>query len=317
MKKAMWRMLSTLSCSLLLVGCVGAIQTTTRWPEERADFDVRCQAPGIIRCFGFDSQAATDPYIHPPWGEKQKRGMVVTDVKASGAGSLRFEIPSNSGDDSSGSFKLNFADDLSVQFGEGEEFYVQWRQRFSPEFLNTYYEGGYGWKQITIGEGDRPGFFAPGCTQLEIVVQNVDQRGYPQMYHSCGDKDGQFEQLGGGGEYRANEWMTFQVHVKIGKWYRNDGNYHADSTVQLWVSRDGQPSQLVVDQSPEQATVFGLKIPGSGTGYDIANENPEARYGKVHLSPYHTRKSPSQSHPTGYVWYDELIVSTGRIQDPR
>ena len=68
------------------------------------------------------------------YGQKAKRGKIVGEVKASGAGSLCFEIPSNSPADTSGSFWLNFKDDLSAQFGEGEEFYVQWRQRFSPQF---------------------------------------------------------------------------------------------------------------------------------------------------------------------------------------
>ena len=281
------------------------------------DFASRCALPEVVRCFGFDSQVETDPYVHPPWGEKIKLGFVVSDVKSSGTGSLRFEVPSNSGDDSSGSFKLNFSDDLSTQFGEGEEFFVQWRQRFSEEFLNTYYEEGLGWKQIIIGEGDRLGVFPPSCTQLEIVLANSNQIGFPQAYHSCGAKDGQFEQLGGGGSYVANEWMTFQIHVAIGTWYKSDGNYHRDSTVQLWVGREGRASNLVVNFTPDDAIVFGVRIPGTGNGYDIANDNPMAKYGKLHLTPYHTRKNPSQVHPTGFVWYDDLIISRKRIADPK
>jgi hypothetical protein len=244
--------------------------------------------------------------------------MVVTDVKGSGAGSLRFEIPSNSGSDTSGSFWLNFSDDLSVQFGEGQEFYVQWRQRFSPEFLNTVYLGGGGWKQIIIGEGDRPGVTVYSCTQLEIVVNNPNHSGYPAMYHSCGGKDGQYEGLfvSRGLDYVANEWMTFQIHVKIGTWYKNDANYHQDSTVELWVAKEGQPSKLVVNLSPEPATLFGLKIPGTGTGYDLANNEPAAKYGKLWLSPYNTHKDPAMNHPTAHTWYDELIISTTRIADP-
>lgn len=307
-----------LSLSLgLLLSCVGAKPTKATPYERGADFQTRCHASGVVRCIGFDSQNEVDRYIFPPWGETKKRGVVVTDVKASGAGSLRFIVPSKSPNDGSGSFKINFSDDLSVQFGEGDEFYVQWRQRFSHDFLATFYEGGYGWKQATIGEGDRSDVFTPGCTQLELVVQNVNQAGFPQMYHSCGGKDGQYEQLGGGGEYVADEWMTFQVHVKIGTWYKSDGNYAGDSIVQLWVARQGRLSELVVDLSPRPFTLLGLTIPGTGRGYDLANNDPAAKYGKLILSPYHTGKNPEQSHPTGFVWYDELIVSTRPIQDPR
>lgn len=299
-----------------LLSCIGPKPPKLTPYDGGADFESRCHAPGVVRCMGFDSQAETDRYIYPPWGGTEKHAVVVNDIKASGVGSLRFVVPSKSPNDGSGSFKINFADDLSVQFGEGEEFYVQWRQRFSRDFLETYYEGGYGWKQATIGEGDRRGFFSPGCTQLELVVQNVNQAGAPQMYHSCGGKDGLYEPLGGGGEYAADEWMTFQVHVKIGTWYKNDGHYHGDSVVQLWVARQGQPSELVIDLSPRPLTLLGLTIPGTGRGYDLANNNPDAKYGKLILSPYHTGKNPEQSHPTGFVWYDELIVSTQHIQDP-
>jgi hypothetical protein len=82
--------------------------------------------------------------------------MIVSDVKASGAGSLRFEIPSNSPADTSGSMWLNFMDYQSVQFGEGQEFFVQWRQRLTQDMLRDFLGGG-GWKQVIIGEGDQVG----------------------------------------------------------------------------------------------------------------------------------------------------------------
>lgn len=313
---AVLQRISPLIYVAVLILSVGCASTMSR--GDRLDFVTRCQTPGVIRCFGFDSQVKTDPHIYPPWGQTQKRAMVVSDVKASGAGSLRFEIPSSSGSDTSGSFWLNFADDFSVQLGEGDEFYVQWRQRFSPEFINTAYAGGGGWKQIIVGEGDRPGVTANSCTQLEIVVTNSYHLGYPAMYHSCGEKDGDFDGLysKGSGKYFPNEWMTFQIHVKIGTWYKNDGNYHQNSTVQLWVAREGEGAELVVDLSPELATLFGFKIPGTGTGYDLANNNPAARYGKLWLLPYNTHKDSSVSHPTAYTWYDDLIISTARIADP-
>ncbi len=306
----------SLACGSLVLAVLGCAAQPPL--PERLDFNARCAAVAAVRCFGFDSVSETDPHVDPPWGQAKKRGIVVTDVKASGAGSLRFEIPSHSGADTSGSFWLNFSDNLSTQFGEHEEFFVQWRQRFSKEFLNTPYLGGGGWKQIIIGEGDRPGFIAHSCTQLELVVNNPYHLGHPAMYHSCGGKDDQFEGLfvSGSVGYVADEWMTFQIHVKIGTWYKNDRNYHQDSTVQLWVAREGRPSKLVVNLSPEPAEVFGMKIPGSGSGYDLANSNPEAKYGKLWLLPYNTHKDPSEDHPTGYTWYDDLIIAKTRIPDP-
>jgi hypothetical protein len=199
----------------LLPACTATGPTRPPLPPLAQDFLERCQTPGVIRCVGFDSPADVEPQVFPPWGSRQKRAEVDTRIKASGAGSLRFEIPSNSGADTSGSFWLNFADDLSAQFGEGEEFFIQWRQRFSPEFLHTPYEAA-GWKQIGVGEGDRPGHTAYSCTQLGLVVYNPYHRGFPAMYHSCGAKDGQYEGLQPSGSVayrarRAEELTMFAI----------------------------------------------------------------------------------------------------------
>lgn len=314
------------------------------------DFANRCADPDVVKCVSFDVAAEVDPFVYPPSGEEVKRGIVDTDVRASGDGSLRFEIPSNTGADTSGSFWQNFSDDLTVQFGEGEEFYVQWRQRFSPEFVSTAYEGGGGWKQVIIGEGDRPdGSIAYSCTTLEVVTVNGYHRGFPSMYHSCGVKDGQYEGLEEpvppydfllqnavrdpgclyslGNEatyvppcvgYVPDEWMTFQVHVAIGTWYQNDGVYHHDSTIQQWVGREGETSQMTIDFSPKDAECQGMQqsLPGCQTGYDLVNDNPDAKYGKVWLLPYNTGKDPAASHPTAYTWFDELVISRAPIPDP-
>jgi hypothetical protein len=324
-----------------------------------SNFSTRCQDVNVVRCFGFDSQAETDPHIMPPWRNRLtgvKLGVVDTSIKASGSGSLRFDIPSNVDADTSGTFWLNFSDDLSVQFGEGDDFYIQWRQRFSPELIDTlFYRSPIanevlagGWKQAIIGQGDVPGKFVGSCTPMELVLQNSDQRGFPQMYHSCGAKDGQYQglniptdndwlfqwdgiegcarslmfsntdqpwnkrftpPLGPCMGYRPNEWMTFQVHVHVGTWYKNDKNYHRDSAVEVWAAYEGQPSVKIINK----------------TGYDLVNcaagdtnclNDPSVKYGKIWLLPYHTGKSADQTHPPAAMWFDELIISRSKIPDP-
>jgi hypothetical protein len=123
-----------------------------------------------------------------------------TEHAASGNGCIKMEIPSNSGATSS-DVRWNFADDGSVRYGENSEFYVQWRQRFSPEFLSNIYDvlsGNGGWKMLNISEGDYPGrgtwdypndLFptfgeASSLQPLEIVVVNSGQRAMPLAYHS-------------------------------------------------------------------------------------------------------------------------------------
>ena len=179
---------------------------------------------------------------------------------------------------------------------------------------------------MIIGAGDNPGDPASSCTPHEVVVQNTNHRGGPQMYHSCGAKDGRYESLDtnlgsfdfdlqppnqcrySSGmtdpscfRYVANEWLTFQVRVKVGTWYNNDGNYRRDSEVELWVAREGQPSQLVLQR----------------LDYDLTRGGSNDLYGKVWLLPYNTNKSTSEQHPDGFTWYDELIISRDRIADPQ
>lgn len=282
-------------------------------------FALRCASPDVVRCVSFDTPAQVPDLSWWKVGDRQGRGpmgLLRSDKSglvpeldcevAIGGCSLRFTIPPRSGSGVSGSWFVSFSDDFSVRFGEGQEFYVQWRQRFSRAFLETRFLGG-GWKQAIIGEGDRPGYAPDGkvvwsCTQLEVVVQNIDMQGYPQMYHSCGGKDGLYEPLSNyrAVDYEPDQWMTFQVRVKIGNWYKNDRRYRGDSTIELWVAREGEASRRVL----------------VAEGYDIANTKPDAKYGKLWLLPYHTGKDPKQEHPVGYTWYDEVIISRAPIPDP-
>jgi hypothetical protein len=310
-----------------------------------SNFAQRCSAPGVVRCFGFDSETEVKPHLNPA-ADGAYHGQVVSDVVASGAGSLRFDVPSQASANTSGEFWLDFADDFSVRFGQGEEFYVQWRQRFSPEFLSNQYAGGEGWKQVIIGTASRAGATAYSCTDLEVVTVNSYYRGFPEMYHSCGVKDGQYEGLEEPSPpsdyflengirnpgcmyhshasppchgYKADQFMTFQVHVRIGTWYKNDHVYHHDSTVQLWVADEGQPSQLVIDFSPHDPSCASQQVsePPCQTGYDLANPDPaNEKYGKVWLLPYNTNKDPKPTYPVAYTWYDELVISRSRIADP-
>jgi len=260
-----------------------------------------------------------------------------TSVKASGASSLKFTIPSNSPADTSGSYFTNFSADLSRVFGENTEFYIQWRQRFTTAFLTTQYAGGLGWKQVIIGTGDQPGTLYSSCTDLETVVVNGSDRGFAQMYNSCtgsashgaffpfeepfaspaNSSDfklqnarpspyclysqsgaGRFPPNGNCFGYFPDEWMTFQVKIKTGP---RVGNEWQGSRVSLWIAREGQPSQLAID--------FPINLTAGDAAVD-------QKFGKVWLLPYNTGKDSSISYPQTFIWYDELIISTTLIADP-
>ena len=316
--------------------------TTAAAPASGANFTTRCAQPGVIKCVGFDSAAdisgnyQSNSGIVPPYTmfPGATPPALDTSVKASGASSLKFTIPSNSPADTSGSYFTNFSSDLLTQFGANSEFYVQWRQRFSPEFLNTIYQGAGGWKQVIIGTGDKPGgpFYA-SCTALETVLVNSYGRGFPHMYNSCtgstshgpyygfeepfGTYDfklqnarpspyclysqsttGYFPPNGNCFGYVANEWMTFQVKIKTGSRANDEWQ---NSVVTLSVARENQASQPVFN--------FPINLTAGIPAED-------QKFGKIFLLPYNTGKNPAQVHPTAYTWYDELIISRTPIADP-
>ena len=299
---------------MLVSGCAAPIVDN---PRGRADFPTRCADQGVIRCFGFEQQelstsggvinwsayaAPVGTFVNGMRDGSDLGGRVelATDQKASGNSSLKFYMPSQSGAGFAGQFYANFADDYSVQFGEGETFYIQWRQRFSSAFLKNRYRPHNTWKQVIVGEGDRAGDPAWACTQLELVVFRGNL-GRPEMYHSCRGKDGKSETIeqNWSVDYVADEWMTFQLRIKIGSWYLNDRRYRNDSLIELWVARQGEPSRKLISHK-----------------YDLANNNPQARYGKLWLTPYLTGKDASQAHADAYTWYDELIISRAPIAEP-
>ena len=166
-------------------------------------------------------------------------------------------------------------------------------------------------------------------------MQNTGQRKFPQMYNSCtgstshsafanleesfppsdfklqnarvspfclysaSNAGTQFPPNGNCFGYFPNEWMTFQIRIKTGL---RSADEWINSTVTLWVAREGQPSQLVINFPS-----WGLTA-GSPT--------LDQKFGKVWLLPYHTNKDPTQNHPEAYTWYDELIISRTQIADP-
>jgi hypothetical protein len=312
------------------------------------DFASRCAQPGVVKCVGFDEAAdfnngsggtggayGLNSGIFPPSGTSDY-SVVARDtaVKASGNSALRFTIPANSGADSSGSYFTNFSNDLSVQFDGGQEFFVQWRQRFSAEFIATKFAGGGGWKQVIVGTGDQPGKLYFSCTALEIPVQNTYHRGFPAMYNSCTGSTSHgayhpFEEPFGKYDFKlqnarpdpyclysqssssyfapngscfgyvANEWMTFQMQVKLGP---RVGDEFQGSYVTLWGAREGKASELLFQWGPYNLTA--------------GQPGDNQRYGKVWLLPYNTRKDASVTNPVSYTWYDELIISRSKIADP-
>jgi hypothetical protein len=277
-------------------------------PVELADFDKRCHATGVLVCEGFDSadkfQAAKWPAsgLYPA-GDGKLRGTLDTSVKASGGGSLRFEIPPHSPANASGYWRQM----IGKSFGAGTTYYVQFRQRFSKEMLKNSF-GDTTWKQALFHNGTAT------CSDIEIATVQYYHDGFPMMYTACGGRmiatnGGQPPYLLEQGDYNcwygqynakscfmypAEQWVTFYYQVSIGHWGKGD------SSVNAWVALDGQQYRQ------------WIKI----KDFVLQNDKPGQDYDTVTLLTYMTGKSMSIDHPAAYTWYDELIVSSEPISPP-
>jgi hypothetical protein len=323
------------------------------------DFASRCGASGVLRCVGFDDPKDIAGQIGDPTGilpGSVSSPTLDTSTKASGASSLKFAIIANADDNPAGSYFANFSDDFSVQFSDGQEFFVQWRQRFTPEMITTMWLQADGsttaWKQTIIGTGDQPGcspsavgdlesgqgHCAFSCTALEIVtIDDYDLR-FPVMYDSCTGSTSHgpydpFEEPYGSDDFKLENALPAPYCT-----YHTQGNgTHGDCflyqpnewmTFQAHVklgrrSNDewvGSIVELFVarEGQPSVRVVDWGDTAAGHPAYNLTAGNPalDERFGKVWLLPYMTGKASSQPNAAAATWYDELIVSRQKIVDP-
>lgn len=292
-------------------------------PDDDADFQARCSANGVVTCIGFDN-TTTDIVQNVnlwPDGKGVFRGGLDTTIKTSGIGSLRFELPPNANQNISGQWSplLPPYNGLGFSFGQNSTFYVQFRQRFSPEMLSNTSQWNSRWKQMIVYRG----FSACGAMELTTVHYNWSSypQNFPIMYTDCGARslntnlDGQtynhfnppflmqqgdFNCEYGNANandcfyYPTNKWVTFYYKFAIGSWGQ------ANSVIEAWYSVDGQPYKKWIN------------VQNYTLNY---NSSPSDTFNNISLLPYMTGLSPVNT-PTAYTWYDELIVSSQPIAVP-
>jgi hypothetical protein len=301
------------------------------WRSRIAGTSVPGGAASILGFQDFDKFPATSPQ---EYFRTYDPTSITTDCKMAADGcSLKFSILPGYQQGEPGWFDWNFTRDLSRTFGPGTEFYVQYRERVDAAMLTgANFPNGEGWKQDIVTEGDSPTVQAPDCSNSpgEVVTIQSSNRAYPVLYSNCGYSGGAFAfmrnsyqaiQLGGiaGSNfldqnatgcphyfgratptttcwlYAANEWMTVQVHVRIGDFNK------PNSVVELWMAHDGKPAELVINAMDAALVNDGA---GRATG----------RYGKIQLSAYNTNMSGALVPAA--VWFDDLVAATRRLPDP-
>jgi hypothetical protein len=282
-------------------------QKGTSEPEQ-LDFEARCHAPGVIVCQGFDLPQIAIPARSPgsglyPAGDNSFHGTFTSVQRASGSGSLRFDILTHTGANAAGYWRQSFG----REFGEGTTFYVQFRQRFSEEILRNNW-GDTTWKQVIFHNR------ASTCADVELTTAQYYRTGIPYMYTDCGARmlltnnatppckfhQGDYNCWYGNLNkkdcffYPANQWVTFYYQVSIGHWGK------PDSEINAWVGLDGKRMRQ------------WIKMPE----FTLNNDHPGQDYDSVTLLTYMTGKDPGRDLPTASTWYDDLIVSTRPIAPP-
>jgi len=287
-----------------------------------ADFQARCAAPGVLKCVGWDSPSDFIPasggggYADGlyPADDGTYQGTMDTAIKSSGAGSLKFTIRPFTGSNAAGYWMAAFGPDTNrAKFGAHSTFYVQWRQRFSPEMLNFKWNtvSNEGWKLIIMYPV--PG---PSCTATQLVMENTYQENIAQGYTECGARglytnNGKPPYLHEQGDYNcpyggpyagpncfvfpANTWLTFYWQVQIGDWGQ------PNSYIQAWVAPEGRPLKKF------------LNLPN----FVLNRENPGDGFNEIQLTSYLSGKNPALRNPMAHTWYDELIISRQPITAPK
>jgi hypothetical protein len=245
--------------------------------------------------------------------------------------SLKLTLSSGGAPDA-GDFHTNFSvgSSYGMQFDDqagNNEFFVQMSVALGTGMLTpSNWPGSGGFKMFIFSEGDRSGYGAPSCSlqPSEIVlVQFIEavNPAIPTLYTGCGDNDHPYLGLGAGWnseflaqpplgcafyggngiptdetrcwQFHENEWMTFQMHGKVGSW----GGF--DSILELWACHQNQPCVLVQN----------------AVDWKLRNTNaPTSKYGKIWPSPYMT--GVTSAVVTSFMSFDNLIISKRRLPDP-
>jgi hypothetical protein len=290
-----------------------------------ADFAARCNAPGVVRCFGFDN-TTTDIVRNVnmwPDGAGTFRGGLDTTTKASGGGSLRFDLPPppHAGANIGGSWVPSGG--WGQNFSENSIFYVQYRIRMSPYMVQPGNFDNAIWKTTIFHYGSKT------CAGIELTTSGYYGSGLAQLDTDCGGRwmwstlDGTTHTMSTpllmqqtddlrcayGTNYAqncemftANDWMTLYYRVQIGRW--NQPN----SSIDAWLGHEGAPLKQFVKMRN-----FSL----SCNGNCAVSPDKDQGYNNVTITPYMTGLSPNVGPTTtAYMWFDEFIVSTQPIAAP-
>lgn len=331
-----------------VLGVVLDIKDTVRVSSTGSlqSFDARIAAPGVMRHFGFDSAShlGAGPggfgygynYGWYPDNDNNDHPVIDTAVYPGSSGSsLRLTMDANRG---GGMWVCNFSNDLKTRFNAGDEFFVQWRQRFNAAMIGPNTDLFGSWKQCLISSGDvdySVSGVANSCRCIEICLTSYefakglgdahDDR-FPVAYHRCPDCGGtinlteshpqQFLLLQNA---RAAPYCGYNNVMGSGAGIAAPGGncftYVADEwmTFQIGVTcgaRLGEelPNSRIRVWGQREGRPSELLIDKSLT---LTFPSKDPGYGKF----WFTARNPYKRNTTMMTWLAQLIISRQRIPD--
>jgi hypothetical protein len=297
-------------------------------PSSDQDYATRCAAAGVIKCVGFDN--TTTDIVRGvnlwPDGNGTYNGGLDSSMKTSGGGSLRFDLPPppHAAPNISGRWSNDVTPLFGQVFSEGSTFYVQFRQRLSPEMVVDSWNNST-WKNVIFHYNTR------SCGQIELTTSNYWGAPLAQMDTDCGGR-GMWTNTAGTAwtstppmlmqqgdwastcsygsnystscyTYTANEWLTLYYRITIGTWDQ------PNSTVEAFVAREGS----TVYKQFIKMNNFILHCNGTCTTLPDKAEG----YNNLTFTPYMTAVTANDGpSTTAHMWIDELIISTRPIAVP-
>lgn len=305
--------------------------------QQATDRAHQCSAPGVILCKEWDTASEFVPVDSThgvqPNGLGQKPTVDLTTF-TSGGGSMRCAVPAKNDGNACGSFFVPFGQN----FGNGTEFNIQYRMRVSNQVLNQHPKTDTG--AVTFFKHEITAAVVNGsavtCAGVELTTVDLNDLGFPGMYSHCGSDgfeppingaDFLLEQghdckaaygtpictapldTGYNAHYQAgvndirsrafyppDEWVTYTYRVRIGHF----GS--ADSTIEAWVSKVGEPMRQFINMPNHNLSLDA----GNTVGYNFID----------FLNYYTNRDGNTAFGQDGVVWWDGLTISTQPIANP-
>ena len=335
-----------LSSFSLCVIAAGFFPATSLAQDADADWLARSTAPGVLMSTRFDTEGEVIDHLTDfngyPWSDADHVSWQQFG-QASGNGAMRFDVLKN--DTSQSGQWWRYLSDDQREFKSGDTVYIQYRAYF-PAYYATHQfatSSASGWK-VAIVSNHR------SSNQLyEIVHQNTNHRGYPQMYHR--DTNGGFPPMDTGISTPCNSSdfvhqnaidrmpgvtpsTCLQARQKYGGLYSYNGSppdpetgafiYYPDEWLtfmtEITYGTFGgatADTRVVLRAARAGETTYTTLVDkfvdvGSESEPGVGEYFPDA----IWFLPYDTNRVADPSRQDTYTLRDELIVSTQFIPAP-